>query len=318
MALFLPSALPTLADDQPGHCDRPSHASFRSLGKLTGAHNVTLTGQTADRELTFRLGPTASQGPKWWYLLRLRGTAWVDSAHRGNYVLSVTTNDRTSAQFEIKFEPGIGWVSDALGLVSGSTRHRERDGKIQLALTNFVRLSGVKPGTNRLGFVLSPVYGQGVRRVRFGNRSGLIRTLAKEDEIAIDADDAVVEAGVGDSFEIPVSIRRRGFQPDRPVTVTLSAVGPAAHALDPEGAVSRLFQSVGCGRDMSFELAAKRTGSYAVEVQASTFNQPRDAIRVVVGKKERRISVLALLGAAGVLASLVGLARVLRRTDEPR
>jgi len=177
----------------------------------------------------FRLPHDARQGPADWYVLEARLQIRVVRPTRtSTAVISLSTNGRTSLQFEVTV-PAAGsalpveW--NVYGLVDGLVRRSVTDTSVTLVGRNYLQYMGVRGGENMLSVTVEPVGEQVVTqasllpgtRIVAGKRGpAMLRVAARP-----------VRPGVGGLSQYRVIAANVGGRSERDVTLRVEQHGRA-------------------------------------------------------------------------------------------
>jgi hypothetical protein len=235
----------------------------------------------------FDLPADARQGPEQWYLVRLRYRLWFrrDSG-RGFAWVSSDTNGRTAAQIEYTTRRRRGRLDvrrTAVDLTHGQQERRSRSPRDALTFTNYLPYQGVRGGSNTWSIRLEQAGSARVARMEVLGDSAIVRTTRTPFPLSLDASSDGEESEVGGRFSVTARLAAR---PGYHLGDVVLRVLPESHGIQLLGQPIRRFHRFVGRRRTVFSFLARRAGSYAITVVASSdANHPNASVQVHVSPK---------------------------------
>jgi hypothetical protein len=285
-----------------------------------GAIELPVDREVARRAVEFRLPRGARQGPRTWYLIRLRlAVELAPSTGRGTVLVSGSTNGRAAAQVEIEPRLGRGsrvwtWWS-TVDLLKGFTARTVKSRRVVVNYLNYLQDRGVRRGLNRLTFQIEQYGKVRLSRAVVLPASGLEVSRLSPAQLDLDPIPPASGQVSGDVFPVGYRVRNSGDRVARRVAVEIESY---SDDLAVEGPRRIPLGAVGGQRAGDFRVRASRPGKYqlGMRVSADNANQPVAPITVSVGASagvEGSSSAVPWPVVAGLLAFLLAAGGTRRR-----
>ena len=274
--------------------------------------------------IEYILPENAAQGPENWYVIHLNFLIkFSDQSEEGRCYVSALTNDYSCAQ--IKFETKmvdnsliIDWST--VDLINGGIEYSTSSLSIDVSdvsFSNYLQISGVKPGLNVLTFKLEQYEGIKVTNLRVFDSSGIEYTHLSLPNLVMDIELPESSVKVGETFTIGFVVQNTGDLPAKNAVVralypqqALELIGEPSYSIP---ALDTLIEIEG-----GFEFRALTEGQHNVIIDVQTtsgIRRPSATIRVPVGHTSSPSFTIPIV-ASIILGLLVGylLIKRLRKT----
>lgn len=269
--------------------------------------------------IDYILPENATQGPENWYVIHLNFLIeFNEQSEDGRCYVSALTNDYSCAQIEFETKRVdnsliIDW--NTVDVLNGDIAYSTSSLSMNVSFSNYLQISGVKPGLNILTFKLEQYEGVEVGNLRVFDDSGIEYTPLSLPNLVMDVDLPESSVEVGDTFTIRFVVQNTGDLPAKEVVVrvlypeqTLELIGEASYSV----------QSLGTSIEGCFEFRALTEGQHEVIIDVQTksgIRRPSAHIEVPVGPAGSPSFTIPII-ASIILGLLAGylLIKRLRRT----
>jgi hypothetical protein len=215
-------AAPGQASAFPARAQHPLHtdavlAPTEHAGKGAAIHPA------GSLKRSFTLPERSRQGPRSWFVMRLRARVIVRRTARPSLIyLTGSTNGRASVQVKLTVPPrsapqqAIRWES--YGLLDGLMQHASARAPLTIDARNYLQYKGVRPGHNTFTLGVEEFGGHALRSVRFlaTTTIGAGYRSAASIRLAVDRASAHV---AGDRLTVPVTVANHGGRAARHLAI---------------------------------------------------------------------------------------------------
>ena len=297
----------------------PAAAAEREVARLDSLRRAPAVLAGRARPATLRMGfelPSgAAQGPKRWYVVRLRyrlrfardsgrGFAWVTSA----------TNGRTAAQIEYttsRRQGRLGVRRTTVDLIHGQRERPGRSARDAVAYMNYLQYEGVRPGPNTWTIRLEQAGAARVERLEVLGDTAIVETTRTPHPLTLTAALDGDRPRAGERFTVKAILAARPGRSVGDVAVRAVPQDDGAELVGP--AEQRVARVTDRARTVRFTFRARRAGAYPLVLTAdSDANDPNVSAEVEVlpaagaTAAPAVVWVLASIPALALAAWLVG------------
>lgn len=202
--------------------ERPGVWSLPALGSSGSGLQSGLQDSVEERRAEFRLPKGARQGPRTWYLMRLRFKITFDKAGGPGFAfISGLTNGRAAAQVELMREPNHNRIRvRTLNYIRGGAQRWVSRRSVEVGLTNYLQYSGVRAGLNTFAVKVEQTPGVKIESFSVLLDSGIIVTRTGPAALAVSLERHRFSITVGDEFDVRYTVRNDGDRPALNIEVT--------------------------------------------------------------------------------------------------
>ena len=274
-------------------------------------------GLVGQRVFSYRLPPSARQGPRRWYTLDLHvEVALRADSGSGDVFVEGQTNGWNAAELELHVVRGHGGLTtywDSNDLIDGPRQGVERGRTLVFDQRNYLTNAGVRPGLNRLGILIEEY-----QRARVGTVMAFPDSSIGVTPIAVPTLNLTAKTGAeviepGRTFTIPFRLRASGA-PVKQIAVS-PTIDPAMVAVSGR-AVRRYAVLHGTTVGMiTFKALKAGTTKIVIAAQGSANNTPSVEVGVRVDRTPPDDSLALVVAGCVVGALMLAVVGVRRRSS---
>jgi hypothetical protein len=237
--------------------------------------------------ILYRLPPTASQGPRDWYLIRLHLRVVLNrTTGPGTLYVTSTTDAATCGLVELRVDRisgrRIDWTSS--GIVNGIQHGHSRGRILELRYANYLQRAGVKGGINDLDFQLTRRGSLRVSEVRILDDSGIEFSRLGPAEVHLNAHllSSRSVINVGHRFVVQFILSNEGERTSHRIHVGAAYSSSRVRLLRARGVEVASLRRDEASHG-SFTFLARKPGRTTIFLSGDTSsNHPGDAVSVVI------------------------------------
>ncbi len=287
----------------------------------TNPSGITMSkAATEAKVLSFKLPNNAAQGKPEWYVIQAHVILQATPPFPQNAKLQLTAATDNAAALQMTFESAdenlLAW--NGVSAVDGALTGYTSSGVVNALYTNYLQVSGVRPGTNTLTVGVSgeaaPSWG-----ITIAPDTAILRTEAPPPKLHLSVDVPSTAIAVGDTFSVGYELDP-GAWPARGVAIGVRTSDPSLKALSSATTLGTLRIPV----SGSFRFQATKAGTYQIELAAQSTNahSPYATLETQVstvapqssGSKPSGLEVALSVGVLGVfILAIPPLYRIARR-----